>query len=274
MSDDTALAIAGTTSEELAQLQAQQESEFDQSDFATPILKIGQALTREVQDGNAEAGEFINTLTGEGLGNKVEFVTAYYQKGRFAAPKEGPLKGRAFVAFGDTIPDSWSDLVGDEFVGTRFDEYTDAEETFKEDVNAGKREWGSGPLVSTTHNYTGLAIVSPPEDRDEEPELQPVRLSLQRTQMPAVRKWNSLKKMSLRNKPFWAKTFVLTTYKKDFPSGPSYLVEPKVGRDTTAEEQQLAAELAIAVSAGRVAANEDGAQDTPVEPNARGGAAF
>src|SRR5690349_14744664 len=124
----TSTDLAVATPEELQLLQEQQASEFDSDLLQTPILKIGQPLTREVSNGDAEAGEFINTLTGEGLGDSLGFIVSYYQKGRFAVDRD---TNRAYVAFGATIPDAWEDLVGAEFVGTRFDEHPDAEETYK-----------------------------------------------------------------------------------------------------------------------------------------------
>ena len=257
-----------TISPEAEALIAQQAGEFGDDSLQVPILKVGQALTKEVQDDTAEAGEFINTLTGEGIGDAIGFIVAYYQKGRAAADRE---TGRYYVAFGDTIPEAWADLVGEEFVGERFDEYPDAEEKFKERVNNKEIEWGRGPLISTTHNYTGLAVVSAPEGSDEPDELQPVRLSLQRTQMEAVRKINSLYRMTLRGKPFWDKVFDLTTYKKPFASGPAYIVKPSIGRDSTAEERQLASELALATAGGRVT-ERGGDGDAPSQPKAAKGA--
>jgi hypothetical protein len=266
----TEVALTGATSEEIALLQQDQDAEFDDGDLQVPILKVGQPLTKEVQAEQAEAGEFINTLTGEGIGDEIEFIISYYQRGRFGADRDS---GKAFVAFGDVIPDHWEPLVGAEFVGTRFDEHPDAEETYKERVNAKQILWGKGPLISTTHNYTGLALVSPDvEDEDAEVEMQPVRLSLQRTSMPAVRKINSLKKMSLRNKPFWERVFNLKTEKKAFAKGAAYLVVPKLGRATTAEEREEAGALALAVHAGRVSDNaEKAGVDEKVQPDAKGG---
>ena len=256
--------------EAIAALQAQQEEEFgDDLQLQTPILKIGQPLTREVQNEEAEPGEFINTVTGEGVGDKVGFIIAYYQRGRFAADRES---GRAYVAFDTVIPEAWGDLVGEEFVGTPFAEYPDAEETYKERVNRKEIEWGKGPIVSTTHNFTGLAIVSAVEGSDEPDELQPVRLSLQRTNMPAVRKIRTLQKSVLRGRPFWEKVFELSTKKKDFDRGSAYLLEVKIGRDTSAEERTEAVQLASAVAAGRVSDNQaDAGKDDKVEPDAKGG---
>lgn len=257
-----------TPEDALLALQAKQEAEIDEVGlFQTPILKIGQPLTREVEAGEAEAGEFINTLTGDVVGTEVSFVVAYYQRGRFAADRDS---GRAYVAFGDSIPAAWADLVGEEFVGTPFSEYPDAEETYKARVNAKEIDWGKGPLVSTTHNFTGLALI---EDEDGTTEIQPVRLSLQRTNMPSVRKLLTLKKASLRGRAWWDKTFDLGTYKRPFERGSAHLLTVKLGRDTTADEKQAAVELALAVDAGRVTDNQVAAEagSAPVEPKANGG---
>lgn len=262
--------VAVLSADEQALIEAQ-AAEFGSDSIQVPILKVGQPLTREVTAGDADAGEFINSLTGEGLGDKIEFIVSYYQRGRAASD---PNTRRYFVAFGDLIPEAWADLVGQEFVGTRFDEHPDAEEQFKRRVNAKEIKWGKGPLVSTTHNYTGLALVSPPEGSDEEAEVQPVRLSLKRTDVPAAKKINSLYRMSFgRNRPFYDKTFVLTTKSKDFTQGTSYLVQPAVGRDTTADERALASQLALATSGGRVSEQGNG-EDERSEPDAHGGAAI
>lgn len=261
---DTGLAI---NDEALAALQAQQDAEVGEGLISTPILKIGQPLTREVQAEEAEVGEFINTLTGEGIGTKIGFIVSYYQQGRFAADRDS---GRAYVAFDKTIPASWSDLVGEEFVGTPFDEYPDAEEQYKARVNRKEIEWGRGPLVSTTHNFTGFALV-PSVDPDEPDEMQPVRLSLQRTNMPAVKRLLSFR-TALRGKPFFTLAFELGTEKRTFDKGMAYLLTVKKDRETTGDERQMAYELALEVAAGRVVDNQASeATSAKAAPSANGG---
>lgn len=260
--------------EDLAALQAAQRQEVNSDLLTTPILKIGQALTREVSDGDAEAGEFINSLTGESLGNAVEFIVAWYHTGRFAVNKKTK---RAFVAFGDTIPEAWADLdvVGDAFVGSRFDEHPDAEEVFKKRVNNKEIEWGTGPRISTTHNFTGLVLISPLEGSDEDDELQPVRLSLQRTQSKVAGKWLTLLSALGRSSSYWDVTWQLTTKRKDFASGPAYLLEVKKGRKTTNDERLLSVNLAQAVAGGRTVDNSEqveGGERTSA-PDAKGGLA-
>lgn len=252
-----------------AEIQAQQATEYGDDDLLqTPILKVGQPLTKEVSEGDAEPGEFINTLTNESLGTKVEVIPCYYNRGRFASDDD-----RAYVAFGATIPDNWEPLVGAEWVGKPFAEYPEAEETYKAQVNNKEREWGHGPLVSTTHNFTVL-IVGDGEDAD----LQPARLSLKRTDVPAARKINTLLNMTLRGKPFWDVVLSLSTTKKQFDKNASFVINPsdvRQVRKTTADEKELGAQLAQAVTHGRTVAAgaEDALQDKPAEPDAGGGLA-
>lgn len=269
MTDSTDLAVR---EEAEAAIAAAQAGEFDAADVQTPILKIGQQLTREVEEGDAEAGEFINTLTNEGIGKEIGFVIAYYNKGRSMAIRK---TNRYYVGPHDIIPAHWAEALGETFVGTRFDEHPDSEERFKEAVNNKTREWGSGPPISTTHIYTGLAVVSAVEGADEEFELSPVRLSLQRTNMDAVRKINSMVQMKMRNKPIWDRLFEFSTTRKQFGGGASYLLVPKLGRVTNEEERELAMGLAQAVISGRVVDNAVKAEgdEATAEPDAKGGLA-
>lgn len=258
-----------TIDETAALVAAQQAQEYgDDELIQTPILKVGQALTKEVQEGDAEAGEFINTLTNEGLGNSVEFICAYYNKGRFASDKDG----RAYVAFSSEIPDAWEPLVGAEFVGEPFSEYSEAEEKFKAAVKAKEREWGHGPLVSTTHNFTGLLVVG---EEGESLDYQPVRLSLKRIDVPAARKITTLQRAVLRNKPPWDAVLRLSTLKKTFGKNAAYVINPtdiKIVRDTTPDEKLIGSEVALAVMSGRTESvgAEDAVADKAVEPKADG----
>lgn len=262
----TGAAALGISEEDYEALLKGQDEEFDSDSVQTPILKICQPLTKQVVAEEAEPGQFLNTLTGETFDGAagIDFIVAYYQKGRFYSDKKS---GRGLPAFGDTIPESWGDLIGEQFVGTRFDEHPDAEETFKARVNNKEIEWGSGPAIATTHNYTGLLVT------DE--GLQPVRLGLMRTQMDGVRKINTLKRGLMRNQPFFNKVFHFTTEKKVFAKGPTWLLKPTLVRDTDADERLQALELATATRAGRVreAGEVDG--DTPTAPasapDAKGG---
>src|SRR4051812_41088860 len=76
-------------------LAAQQASEYGDETLATPFMKVGQALTKEVSEGEANAGEFINTLSGSTYGTVVDFIAAFYNRGRFASDQETE---RAYVA--------------------------------------------------------------------------------------------------------------------------------------------------------------------------------
>jgi hypothetical protein len=263
--------------EELAIAQ-QQEDSIDNEDLLVPMLKVGQKLTKEVDNGNAEEGEFINTLLGEGVGTKIGFIIVDHHKGRAAQDKK--LK-RYFVSDDfDHIPESWAPFVGDQFVGTRFDEHPDADEVFKAEVNDPDhpREWGQGSLIKTTHIYTGYAVVSAEEGSDQEFELQPVRLSIKITNKDnkaTVSAINSLKKMKLRNQPFWARLFELSTERKSYGGGDAYAINVKLGRATTDAEREEAMGLYHAVMSGRVTDNSAKAEAAEREgsTDAKGGLA-
>lgn len=259
----------GFTQEDIDALLAQQESEFTDDTLQVPLYKIGQGLTREVQDGNAEAGEFIDTLTGEGVGTKLEFIVSYYQKGRFAANRD---TGKAYTAWTDVIPDHWGEFLGEEWVGTSFTEHPDAEEAFKKAVNEKTREWKSGPPIQTTHNFTGLVIV--PGVEGEADEVSPARFSLKSTDTQAAIKWLRLRTAKLRRRPFWDIVFELSTKKNDYKKGSAFNMLVSTGRDTTPAERQEAAELARMVSLGRVLDNSsDAADDAAPAPENNGGLA-
>jgi hypothetical protein len=268
--EQAAVALA----EQEAAIARQQESTIDQEDLLVPMLKVGQKLTKEVDAGNAEEGEFINTLLGEGVGDKIGFIIVDHHKGRAAQDRKA---NRYYVSDDfDVIPESWAPFVGDTFVGTRFDEHPDADEMFREAVNNGEREWGQGAPIKTTHIYTGYAVVSAEEGSDEEFELQPVRLSIKITNKDnkaTVSTINSLKTMKLRNKPFWHKVFELSTERKTYGGGSAYAISAKLGRETSLEEREAAVELYNAVMAGRVSDNSVKAEtaERAAEVDAKGG---
>lgn len=258
----TSTELETAQSAEVEALLASQEDEFADQPIQIPILKVCQALTKEVKEGDAEPGEFLNSLTSENYGTKIDFVISHAQRGRAASDKDG----KYYVAIGqDTIPESWKDLVGEEWVGTPFAEYPDAEEVYKKRVNAGEMDWGKGPVVSTTYNYTGLVIPSPPVegeevDEDESYEPMPVRIAFQRSTKKAHDKLQTLKRATLRGKPFWDVVFELETAVKSFGRNDAFVVNVKKGRSTTPEERQQAVELALAVQGGRVADNAEAAE--------------
>lgn len=218
------------------------------TDLVVPVLKICQSLTAEVVEGDAKAGDFVNSLTQENFGSELTFIIAAYQKGRFYADKDN---GRSYVANGPIAPDSWPE----EYVGKPFAQIDDAEEKYRELVNAGKIEWGNGPKISTTHNFIGIVDGSP----------VPVRLSLMRTNVPAARK---LKTMLRFSQAFWDTAFVLKTEaKRSQRNEPFQALVVKQGGKTTPEQRQAAVQIAMAVKSNRVSDVEPEAiADKPAKP--------
>lgn len=246
-----------------AQLIAENQGAVDAADLQIPLLKVGQALTQEVQEGEADAGEFINALTREGLGTKVEFVVAHFTKGRFFHGDRATNR-RARKAFGTkTVP--WQD---DPHYNEPFTEHPDAEEQYSARVNNGEIEWGKGPKISTTFDFTGYVI---PADPDEQPI--PVCLSLMRKNKKTAQKWVTLLQAVLRGR-YWDAVFEVSTERTANDAGDKYyVVNVKQGRKTTPEEKQLAIEIAQAVRRNNVevVGEEDEAAGPKAEPDAAGG---
>lgn len=261
--------------EELARLTEQQDAEFEGDSLQTPILKVCQSLTAEVKQGDADEGDFFNTLSGESLGNAIEMIIAYYRKGRTARDR---TTGRYYVGPFDVIPPWWGDLHIDDrttvedagFVGLPFSEFPEAEEQFKARVNAKEHAWGKGPLVSTSYNYIGLVLIEPLEGEEGDSQLQPVQLSLQRSNKGAADKIGTIKRAQLRQRPFWNNVFQMTTSERKFSGGDSYVVNVKLGRETTPHEREEAALLALAANAGRTKTN-DVDPEAQEAPDAKGG---
>lgn len=219
------------------QLAAENQANIDQADLQIPLLKIGQALTDEVASGDARAGEFINALTREGLGDKIEFVVAKYSKGRFDHGNRQEGK-RARKAYGTkTVP--WTD---DPFVGLPFTDHPDGEEQYSKRVNAGEIEWGKGPRISTTFDFTGHVV----SGLEEGEEPIPVCLSLMRLNKKQAQKWVTLLDAVLRGR-YWDETFVLTTEQQRNDSGNYYTISIRRGRKTEPDEKQRATSLALAL---------------------------
>lgn len=233
-SEDVALQKAAELEAELA---AQNVEASDANDLQIPLLKVGQALTQEVADGEARPGEFINSLTREGLGREVEFIVSAYRKGRFDHGDRNAGK-KARKAYGQkTVP--WKD---DPFYGRPFTEHPEAEERYSQRVNNDEIEWGKGPKISTTYDFTGYVISGLEED--EHPI--PVCLSLMRMNTKQAKKWITLLDAVLRGR-YWDKVFTLTTEQQRDGTNNYYTVGVKQGRSTTPEERQQAVDLALAV---------------------------
>lgn len=209
-------------------LAAAAKAEIDRSTLVLPALKLTQSLTKEVQDGDVQAGHFINSLTGEDYGDQVEIVISSLFTGRFYSDEDN----RAYAAQGEVAPDNWPE----EYAGQRFVDIPDAEERWKVDTNNGDHPWGKGPPISTTHNFVGFVVA---ENGLE--ETLPVRLSLMRTNNPAAAK---LKTLIYSLRAPWDRTFVLKAKKAVSNDRPYYAVEVVQGGRVTDEQRQAAVDLA------------------------------
>lgn len=272
MAKSTEVTVPGSTavgeSQDLealaAELAAENQEGLDEKDLQIPLLKIGQGLTTEVVDGDAKAGDFINALTREDLGNEVEFVVAGFKKGRFDHGDRSKQQ-RARKAYGvKNVP--WTD---DPYYNRPFTEHPDAEEKFSERVNAGDIQWGKGPRISTTFDFTGFVI---PADPDESPI--PVVLSLMRKNKRQAQKWVTILSAILKNR-YWDAVFTLSTEQQRGDDGTYYTINIKQSRKTTPDEKMEAVQLADRVRKLNVeVVGEDDTGTKPAkEPDAQGGMA-
>lgn len=232
---------------------AANQAEVDAAEFVIPILKLAQPLTDEVTSGDAKAGEFVLALTGESFPAPVEFVVAGKGKGRFRPGRKGE---RTLVAY-DTPTVPWKD---DPHFGQPFAEHPDAEEQYKAAVDRGDIEWGSGPPIQTTFNYTGYIVGTD----------VPVRLSLRRTSSPAARKWNTLLDAVLRGR-YWDQVFTVGSEQQKNDQGAFYVVTVSPSRKTSPEEKKAAISLATALRSQAVTTVGDEADRPAVEPASNGG---
>lgn len=216
-----------------AELIADVRGEIDAEDLLLPMLKIGQGLSAEVSNGDARAGQFINSLTGEAKDGPVELVVVSYRKGRFFSPENS---SEAYLAFGAVAPDNWPA----EYAGQHFADLPDAEEQYSARANSGDIEWGSGPPIRTTFNYIGFEVSDP---------TLPVRISLQRTARKAAQKLNTL--IAASPAP-WAFVYEVTTVARDNAKGKFYVPQVRRGRKASDDERGRAVELARTLQAAEV----------------------
>lgn len=251
--------VAEVRPTELAEVSAEEQAladavkgGIDRSKLKLPALKLTQALTKEVESGDAKAGEFLNSLTGESYGESAEIVIASVFNGRFFSED-----GKNYAAQGDVAPDNWPE----EYAGKSFADIPDAEEQWKLAVNENEHPWGSGPPIATTYNFVGYVVGH---------EELPVRLSLMRAATPAASKINTL--LAAARAP-WDRGIVVRAV-RDVGKGdkPYYNYEISQGEITTPELRQktveLAQQLLAAVAKGDVELTGDesgGGKKKPAE---------
>jgi hypothetical protein len=231
---------------------------IDRTDLVLPAIKLTHSLTREVQDGDVEAGQYINSLTKQVYGDDVPFVVCGIYKGRFYSDDTG-----TYVARGDIAPSNWPE----EYAGKAFADIPDAEEQWKIQANEGG-EWGSGPPIATTHNFVGFVV-------GDESEL-PLRLSLMRSSKPAADK---LKTLIIALRAPWDKVFQLRVRRGlNKSQQPFFATEIKPGGPTSPEDRQKAVQLATefraAEQSGAIQETGDEAPKAKSKPKAKDGDAL
>lgn len=217
---------------EIAALASSAVADVKSEDLQLPNVKLTQQLTKEVVQGDVDAGVWLNTLTQEEYGDTVSVVIVKFFYGRFYSDKD---TNRGYAAFGDVVPNYWPE----KYAGQRFVDLDDAEERYKELANADVISWGKGPPISTTYNFVGYLL----EDGDVPERPSPVRFSLMRTSAKAARK--VLNVIKLAGAP-WDQVITLEAERAD--DGRYFETKASTGRQTSPDEKGLALQLAQVVA--------------------------
>lgn len=217
--------------ERAAELARKATGNIDRRDLVLPMVSLTQQLSRAVTEGDAQAGVFLNGLTGEDLGDELDIIVVKQFYGRFYSDEDN----NSFSAVSEIVPPHWPE----QWAGQRFDELAEAEEQYRERVNREEIEWGKGPQISTTHNYIAF---KPGENL-------PFRLSLMRTNVPAARKINTM--IDFAAAP-WDHVIRLDAERRENAGRPFFVVKATQGRQTDAEERQAAIRLADLIDRSEV----------------------
>lgn len=225
-----------TTTPDAAELEKQDQAlaekalaNIDKSDLSLPMVVLAQQQTVEVTDGTIESGKWLNKVTGEDLGDEIDFVVGYYYKGRFYSPDD---EDRTYNAQGPVAPANWPD----QFAGKNFADIPEAEEQHKRRANDPEDDFqfGGGPEIETTHNFIGFLT--------EYPGVA-VRISLKSTSTPAAEKVNNIATFA---GSYWANAFTLgiakRTNKRDQPF---FVATVKKGEQTTDDQRAYAREISF-----------------------------
>lgn len=206
-----------------------------------PMLSIVQGTTKNPPP-NARPGDFVNTVTGAVFGTSIEFLVAHFNRGRFLSVKNEETGKRDAYAAGPEpiVPSYWPD----KYAGKVFADLPDAEETYAQLANDGQIEWGSGPPIQTTYNFTGIIIPESDDEDDVAAAEIPVRLSLKSTSAKAGRKAITLIKAQ-RNP--WAKSLLISTQRKEGNEGAYFVAQvDEYGAAPDDTSRRKAVELALA----------------------------
>lgn len=234
---------------------------LDVSEMTVPMLKIGQSLTREVTEGDAQPGDLIHSVTGEVYGKSVQLIVVDSFKGRAWRNPED----RSFhVANRGEVVVPWEEH---SCFGQHFTDCPDAEEQYRARVQANEIDWGKGPGIATTYNFIGLIL-----HEDGQIDQIPVRISLMKSAAKEGRNWQTILRL---NRAPWDVVFELSTSMTRNKAGEPYTaVKVRQLRRTSDEEKLAALEVAQAIHTSTVRYDDALEEETPVmpsQPEASGG---
>lgn len=222
-----------------AALAAEGKSALTAFGAVTSRLDVRQSMSKNVPDGIA-LGDFYNTITGVGYGNRIEFLTIEAHKGRFLGSKRSP-DGKTYAAGDEQIvPSYWPE----QYRGKVFSELPEAHERYSEAVDAGEIQWDKGPAIIDSYNFIGFVIGSA---NGGEVEPFPVKFSI-RASNGANRRAANKAGTLLRALPnLWSKALLFASDEDRNKGGDEFfsIVTEGYGREPEVRERKAAVEAAL-----------------------------
>ncbi len=206
---------------------------LDRADITLPRVKLLQAMSQEVTDDNAVAGEWLNTLSGQSYGTQFEFIPISVWKSR--------------TLFAENRDDSPLCRSADGFISV------DGHRCMTECPHNRAWEWKDGipPLCAQAYNYLLLPIDDP----------FPAIVSCMKSSFKAGKALNTL--MMAARCPAWFWVYEFYAIKQSNAKGTYYVaaVRKKItdGKPTASDEEtrQLAEQFYRMAKSGRISIDDD-----------------
>lgn len=197
------------------------QENVETEDIVIPRVRLLQPISPEVVDRKGNAGDFINSMTGETL-KEMDILIFWYLKSRLLFNRALPGGNNEGIACRSV--DGKVSLDGKKCGGcpaTMWDTLTE------EQRRQGQKS--RGPECDTVHNFPCLILNS------NTPEL-PISLSLRRTSANQAKQLISLVKLSRIN--WWNTIFRVTSKLTRNDRGAFYVYEVKTARPATEDERK------------------------------------
>jgi len=229
------------------------DDHIEQEDLQVPRVKLAQGSSKEVKDGTAKVGEFVNSVTGKSYGEEIIFLISQYIRQRIKFGEEGS------AVFDCLSLDSKTGNVHGRCSECNYSSFVDEEGNKKP----------KGPECSLIHGFLGMVL------SEKMDILDPcIMLSMSSTSTGTAKKILTTHKLSRPMRNLWERVWRIGSAKKEkgqyswlqFTAQPSKFLDPE--NDKHIEVMKLGHEL-YQWSEGKKIAIEEGdeerAKSVPIE---------